>query len=192
MLRTLYNKTLALAASPRAPWWLAIVSFAESSVFPIPPDVLLVPMVAAKPHRAWTLAAICTLASVAGALLGYTIGYALYDQIALPIIRFYHYESAANAFVESIRTYGIWLILLKGVTPIPFKIVTITAGLAHLDVIPFTLACLATRGARFFIEAALLRKYGAPVLAMVEKRLTLVAVVSLLAIVAGFALLKLL
>ncbi len=191
MLRRLYDSVLRLAASPRAPVWLALVSFSESSFFPVPPDALLIPMAASRPERAWRLAAITTVASVLGGLLGYVIGYALYEQVALPVIRFYHYEAAAGAFVESIRQNGVWLILLKGVTPIPFKIVTITAGLAHMDVVTFVLACLVTRGARFFLWAAVLRRYGAPVLAMVEKRLTLVTVVSLLAIVGGFVLLKL-
>ena len=192
MLRRLYDRVLALSASPRAPWWLALVSFAESSFFPVPPDALLLPMVAARPHRAWRLAAICTAASVAGGVFGYYIGYALYDQFAAPVIRFYHYEAAADAFKRNIQDYGVWLILIKGVTPIPFKIVTITAGLAHMDLVPFILACLATRGARFFLEAAVLRRYGAPVLAMVEKRLALVAITSVAAIVLGFVLLKLL
>lgn len=192
MLRRLYDRVLALSASPAAPWWLALVSFAESSFFPIPPDVLLLPMVAARPDRAWRLATICTVASVLGALLGYAIGYMLYEQVALPVIRFYHYDAAAAAFVDNIRTYGVWLILAKGVTPIPFKIVTITAGMAQLDLVPFVLACLVTRGARFFIEAAVLRKFGQPVLRMVEKRLALVMAVVAVSIVGGFLALKVL
>ena len=192
MLRRLYDRVLALSASPAAPWWLALVSFAESSFFPIPPDVLLLPMVAARPDRAWRLATICTVASVLGALLGYAIGYTLYEQVALPLIRFYHYDAAAAAFVDNIRTYGVWLILAKGVTPIPFKIVTITAGMAQLDLVPFVLACLVTRGARFFIEAAVLRKFGQPVLRMVEKRLALVMAVVAVSIVGGFLALKVL
>ena len=191
MLRRLYDRVIALSASPRAPLWLALVAFAESSFFPIPPDALLLPMVAARPDRAWFLATICTVSSVLGGLLGYIIGYALYDQVALPIIHLYHYDTAAAAFVESIRANGVWLVLLKGVTPIPFKIVTIAAGAVHLAIVPFILACIVTRGARFFIEAAILRRYGAPVLAAIEKRLAVVAIGSVVAIVAGFLLLKL-
>jgi len=190
MLRSLYNRVLALSASPRAPLWLALVSFAESSFFPIPPDALLLPMVAARPERAWMLATICTVSSVLGGLLGYVIGYALYEQVALPIIHLYHYDNAAASFVESIRAAGVLLVLAKGVTPIPFKIVTIAAGAVQLPIVPFVLACIVTRGARFFIEAAILKRYGAPVLAAVEKRLALVAIVSVLAIVGGFLLLK--
>lgn len=190
MLRRLYDRVIALSASPRAPVWLALVAFAESSFFPIPPDALLLPMVAARPDRAWFLATVCTVSSVLGGLLGYVIGYALYDQVALPIIHLYHYDAAAASFVESIRANGVWLVLLKGVTPIPFKIVTIAAGAVRLELVPFVLACIVTRGARFFIEAAILRRYGAPVLAAVEKRLALVVVGSVVAIVAGFLLLK--
>lgn len=186
MLRRMYARVLALSASPQAPWWLALVSFAESSFFPIPPDLLLIPMVAARPVRAWRLAALCTAASVLGGLLGYAIGALLYDRVALPLIHLYHYEAAADAFVDSVRRYGVWLILVKGLTPIPFKIVTIACGMAGLELIPFVLACLVTRGARFFIEAAVLRRYGEAVLAMVERRLTLVTVVVLVAVVAGF------
>src|SRR6195952_2484613 len=107
MLRALYDRVLALAASPRAPLWLAVVSFAESSFFPVPPDALLVPMVLARPERAYRLALLCTLASVAGGILGYFIGYALYDAVAAPLIRFYHYEAAAQGFVERFQQYGL-------------------------------------------------------------------------------------
>ena len=192
MLNNLYTRVLALSAGPHAPWWLAAISFVESSFFPIPPDVLLVPMVAARPDRAWRLAAICTAGSVLGGMLGYAIGFAFYDQVALPLIRLYHYEAAADAFVESMRTYGVWIILAKGLTPIPFKLVTIACGIAHLNLVTFVLACSVTRGARFFLEAALLRRYGASVLAVVEKRLALVTVITVLAVVAGFVLLKVL
>ena len=190
MLRRLYDRVLSLSAEPRAPLWLAVVSFTESSFFPIPPDALLIPMIAARPARAWWLAILCTAASVLGALLGYYIGYALYDAVAVPLIRFYHYEAAADAFIANIRISGVWLILIKGVLPIPFKLVTIACGLVHLDLIPFVLACTVTRGARFFIEAAVLRRYGAPALAMIERRLGLVAVLSIAAVVGGFLLVR--
>ncbi len=190
MLRTLYDRVLSLAASRRAPWWLALVSFAESSFFPIPPDALLIPMVLARPERAWRLAAICTASSVLGGLLGYWIGYALYDQLALPLIRFYHYEAAADAFRARFNEWGLWVILIKGLTPIPYKIVTITSGAAHFPLGAFMLASLATRGARFFLLAALLRRFGEPIRAFIERRLTLVTTVSALAIVGGFLALK--
>ena len=191
MLRRFYDRVLALAASPRAPWWLALVSFAESSFFPIPPDALLVPMVLARPDRAWRLALICTLSSVAGGMLGYFIGYALYDQLAAPLIRFYHYEAAADAFVQRFNEWGLWVILIKGLTPIPYKIVTIASGLAHFNLGVFVAASLVTRGLRFFLVAALLRRFGAPVQAWIEKRLTLVTSLVAVSIVGGFLLLRL-
>ena len=191
MLRRLYDRILALAASPRAPLWLALVSFAESSFFPVPPDALLIPMAIARPDRAYRYALICTIASVVGGMLGYLIGYALYDTLAAPLIHFYHYEAAADAFVQKFQEWGLWVILIKGLTPIPYKIVTITSGLAHFNFGVFILASVITRGARFFLLAFLLRRFGAPVRAFIERRLTLVTSVSAVAIVAGFLVLRL-
>ena len=190
MLRNLYDRVLALSASRRAPVWLALVAFAESSFFPIPPDALLIPMVLARPERAWRLATICTISSVLGGLLGYTIGYAFYDQVALPLIRFYHYEAAADAFVARFNEWGVWIILIKGLTPIPFKIVTITSGLAHFNLAVFLAASIVTRGARFFLVAFLLRRFGPPVQAWIEKRLTLVTSIAAASIIGGFLILK--
>jgi membrane protein YqaA with SNARE-associated domain len=190
MLKRLYDRVLALSASPRAPLWLALVAFAESSFFPVPPDALLIPMVAARPERAWRLAAICTAGSVLGALLGYAIGAVLYQQVALPLIELYHLHDKADAAVQSFQNYGIWVILAKGLTPIPFKLVTIAAGMAHMALVPFILACAITRGARFFLEAALLRKFGQPVLRLVEQRLALALGLSVAAVVGGFLIVK--
>ncbi len=191
MLRRFYDRVLLLAASPRAPVWLALVSFAESSFFPVPPDALLVPMALARPERAWRLAAICTVASVLGGMLGYLIGYAFYDAVALPLIHFYHLEARADAFVAGFREYGLAIILIKGLTPIPYKIVTITSGLAHFDFGLFVAASVVTRGARFFLLAALLRRFGEPVRAFIERRLTLVTSLTAAGIVGGFLLLRL-
>jgi membrane protein YqaA with SNARE-associated domain len=191
MLRRFYDRVLLLAASRRAPVWLALVSFAESSFFPVPPDALLVPMALARPERAWRLAAICTVASVLGGMLGYLIGYAFYDAVALPLIRFYHLEARADAFVAGFREYGLAIILIKGLTPIPYKIVTITSGLAHFDFGLFVAASVVTRGARFFLLAALLRRFGEPVRAFIERRLTLVTSLTAAGIVGGFLLLRL-
>ena len=190
MLRRFYDRVLLLAASPRAPLWLALVSFAESSFFPVPPDALLVPMALARPDRAWRLAAICTVASVLGGMLGYLIGYAFYDAVALPLIRFYHMEAKADAFVAGFQQYGLWIILIKGLTPIPYKIVTITSGLAHFGFGLFVAASAVTRGARFFLVAALLRQFGEPVREFIERRLTLVTSLTAAGIVGGFVLLR--
>jgi len=192
MLRTLYLRTLALAASPRAPWWLAVISFTESSFFPIPPDALLVPMALARPDRAWRFAAICTIASVAGGALGYLIGYAVFDQLARPVIALYGYGDKFAAFQALYAEYGLWVILIKGLTPIPYKIVTIASGAAHFDFWVFMLASILTRGARFFLVATLLHFYGDAVRDFIDRRLTLVTTVVAVGIVGGFLLLKLL
>lgn len=192
MLRRLYDSVLALAASRHAPWWLAVISFTESSFFPIPPDALLIPMCLARPDRAWRLALICTVSSVVGGAFGYFIGYALFEVLATPVIQFYHYEAAFERFRAMYAEYGLWVILVKGFTPIPYKIVTIASGAADFNFGVFMLASLATRGARFFLVAGLLRAYGEPVRLFIEKRLTLVTTVGVAGIIGGFVLLKLL
>lgn len=190
MLRRFYDRVLALSADRRAPTWLALISFAESSFFPIPPDALLVPMALSRPDRAYRFALICTLASVAGGVLGYFIGYALYEQLAAPLIRFYHYEAAADAFKARFEEYGLWVILIKGLTPIPYKIVTIASGAAQFNFGVFIAASVLTRGARFFLVAALIRHFGEPVRSFIERRLTLVTTVTAIGIVGGIVLLK--
>jgi membrane protein YqaA with SNARE-associated domain len=192
MLLTLYRRVLALAASPYAGWWLALIAFAEASFFPIPPDALLVPMALAKPRQAWRFAAICTVASVVGGALGYLIGYAVFDQLARPILDFYGYGAAYAAFQAKFQEYGLWIILIKGLTPIPYKIVTIAAGAAHFAFGPFMAASLLTRGARFFLVAALLHVFGDSVRDFIERRLTLVTSALAVGIVGGFLAIKLL
>src|SRR5690348_8292183 len=190
MLRRLYDRILALAASPRAEWWLAIVAFAESSFFPVPPDALLIPMVLARPRYAWRFAAICTVASVVGGALGYLIGYAVFDQLALPVLNFYGYGDRFASFQALYAQYGLWVILIKGLTPIPYKIVTIASGAAKFDFAVFMAASLVTRGARFFLVAALLRLFGTPVRDFIERRLTLVTSMLAAGIVGGFLVLR--
>jgi membrane protein YqaA with SNARE-associated domain len=191
MLRRLYLRTLALAASPRAPWWLAAIAFAEASCFPIPPDALLIPMALARPDRAWRLALVCTLGSVAGGALGYFIGYAVFDQLARPLIELYGYGPRFTAFQALYAQYGLWIIVIKGLTPIPYKIVTIASGAAHFDFAVFMAASLVTRGARFFLVAALLRFFGTPVRDFIERRLTLVTSLLAAGVVGGFLILRL-
>ena len=190
MLRRLYDKVIALSASRHAPWWLAAISFAEASFFPIPPDVLLIPMVLARRERAWSLALLCTIASVAGGALGYFIGYALFEVLATPLLHAYHYEAAFARFKDSYAEYGLWVILLKGVTPIPYKIVTIASGAASFNFWVFMAASVATRGARFFLVSALLYFFGPPVRAFIEKRLGLVLLGVLAGIIFGFVVLR--
>ena len=190
MLKRFYHRVLALAASPRAPIWLAIVSFAESSFFPIPPDALLVPMALARPDRAWRLAFVCTVASVLGGVLGYVIGYALFDVIATPLLRAYHYEAAFERFRQSYAEWGLLIILVKGLTPIPYKIVTIASGAALFNFPLFVAASIVTRGARFFLVATLLHFYGEAVRDFIERRLTLVTTLVAAGIVLGFVILR--
>ncbi|MEA2767442.1 MAG: hypothetical protein QOD93_404 [Acetobacteraceae bacterium] len=192
MLRRLYARVMALAASPYAGWWLALIAFAEASFFPIPPDALLVPMALARPRSAWKFAAICTVASVAGGALGYLIGFAVFDQIAQPILRMYGYGAAYAAFQAKFQEYGMWIILIKGLTPIPYKIVTIAAGAARFDFLLFMMASALTRGVRFFLVATLLHFYGDAVRDFIERRLTLVTSALALGVVGGFLALKLL
>ncbi|HVZ10186.1 YqaA family protein [Rhodopila sp.] len=190
MLRRLYDRLLRLAASPAAPWWLALVSFAEASFFPIPPDVMLIPMALARPRAAWVFAAICTAASVAGGACGYLIGDAVFEQIARPILALYGYGPAYAAFAAKFQEYGVWIVLIKGLTPIPYKIVTIAAGAAQMAFWPFMLASLITRGTRFFLVAALLHYLGDPVRDFIERRLTLVTSAVAAGVVGGFLVLK--
>ncbi|HEX3576419.1 MAG TPA: YqaA family protein [Rhodopila sp.] len=192
MLRRLYGRVMALAASPNAAWWLALIAFAEASFFPIPPDALLVPMALARPRAAWRFAAICTAGSVAGGALGYLIGFAVFDQVARPILDVYGYGAAYAAFQAKFQEYGLWIILIKGLTPIPYKIVTIAAGAARFAFWPFMAASLLTRGARFFLVATLLHFYGDAVRDFIEKRLTLVTSALAVGVIGGFLALKLL
>lgn len=185
MLKSLYNWMMGLAASKHAPAALAGISFAESSFFPIPPDVMLAPMVLAEPRRAWSYATICTIGSVAGALLGYAIGALLYDSLGKGIIDFYGYQGGAEAFRKAYAEHGHWIILLKGLTPIPFKLVTITSGFAGYDLVMFVLLSALTRGLRFFAVAGLLNRFSGPIRRMLDEHLTAIAIVMGVAIVGG-------
>lgn len=190
MIRRLYHWVLALAASPAAPFWLFGVAFAEASFFPVPPDVLLVAMALANPRRAWRLAAIATAGSVLGGALGWVIGYALFNQIAAPILHTYGYGPAFHAFQARFAEWGVWIVLIKGLTPIPYKIVTIAAGAAAFNFPLFMLASLVTRGGRFFLVAALLRRFGAPMALFIEQRLMLLTTLLAIAIIGGFLALR--
>ncbi|MEA4838274.1 MAG: YqaA family protein [Rhodospirillaceae bacterium] len=190
MLKRLYAWLMRAAAHRWAPLWLALVSFAESSVFPIPPDVMLVPMVLANPKRAWLYAALATVSSVLGGWLGYAIGFYLYETVGQTVIDLYHLGPEFDAFHKSFTDYGAWIVLLKGMTPIPYKLVTIAAGVAHLDPLVFTLASIGSRAMRFFLVAALLWRYGETIRDFIEKRLTLVTTGCAIALVGGFAILK--
>ncbi len=186
MLRGLYNWIMRLAAGPNAPWALAAVAFVESSVFPIPPDVLLIPMIIAAPRRAWRYAAIATVASVAGGFLGYAIGYFAFDTIGRAVIEFYHAMPAYERFKAAAAEWGAWVIILKGMTPIPYKLVTIASGFVKFDLLTFAFASLISRSLRFFLVAALLYWFGEPIRAFIEGRLMLVSSLFAAGLVGGF------
>jgi membrane protein YqaA with SNARE-associated domain len=169
MFKSLYRWTLSLAQSPRAPWALAGVAFAESSFFPVPPDVLLVPMSLAKPKAAWRYAAICTVASVLGGMVGWLIGYVLWDTLGKWLIDLYGYGSKMEALRESYAKWGALVILVKGVTPIPYKLVTIVSGLLEYNFALFVLLSIVTRGARFFLIAGLLNRFGDQARALLDR-----------------------
>jgi membrane protein YqaA with SNARE-associated domain len=190
MLRSLYDRVIALSERPAALGWLFAIAFAEASFFPIPPDAMLIPMALAAPRRAFSFALIATLGSVLGGALGYGIGYALLDRLAQPIIDFYHYRQAFAGFQQKFAEYGVWIILIKGLTPIPYKIVTIAAGAAAFNFPLFIGASILTRGTRFLLEAWLLRHFGAPARNFIEERLTLVTGLVAVGIVGGFLLLR--
>lgn len=178
------------AGSPHAMRGLGIVSFLESSVFPIPPDVMIVPMVLARPQDAWRIAAVATAASVVGGLAGYAIGYFLLETVGQWIIQLYGLADKVAAYQAAYDEWGLWIILIKGLTPIPYKLVTIASGMAHFSLPVFILASILTRGARFFLVAALLRAYGPPIRDFIEARLTLVTSLFAALIVLGFVSLR--
>ncbi|MGE0271525.1 MAG: YqaA family protein [Alphaproteobacteria bacterium] len=190
MLRGLYDWTIRLAGHRHATAALFAVSFAESSIFPVPPDAMLVPMILANPRKAWLFAGVCTVASVLGGLVGYGIGYFLYDTLGKPILQLYGQQEQIEHALAWYREWGAWIVAIKGFTPIPYKVVTITSGFAHLDIWAFVLASIVSRIPRFFLVAALLRRYGDPIRAFIEKRLYLVTTLFLLFLIGGFVVIE--
>lgn len=191
MLRKMYDWVFALARSRHATPALAVVSFAESSFFPIPPDVMLCPMILARPERAYFYAGVCTAASVLGGILGYAIGYFLND-VGLWVLNLMGHSDGLEHFKAWFADWGLWVILIKGLTPIPYKLVTIASGLAAFSFPVFMAASVVTRGGRFFLEAWILKKFGPAMLAVVEKRLALFSIIGVVLLVALIAAVKLL
>ncbi|HEV2629641.1 MAG TPA: YqaA family protein [Pseudolabrys sp.] len=189
MLRRLYDWCIGAAHKPHAMWMLGAIAFAESSFFPVPPDVMLIPMSLARPQRAYVMALWCTVASVSGGLLGYAIGALLYDSVGAWLIHLYGYGNKVEAFRTAYAQWGAWIILLKGLTPIPYKIVTITSGFANYNLGLFIVFSIIARGTRFFVLAFLLHRYGEQARHFIEKRLglwvTLGAAVVVIGIVAA-------
>ncbi|WP_305987886.1 YqaA family protein [Roseibium sp. MMSF_3544] len=190
MIRRLYDWTLSLAAGPRAPAALGSVSFVESSVFPIPPDILLIPMVIARRERAWWYAFLCTVTSVAGGILGYLIGMFLFEQVAQPVLSFYGKMDKFDEFSAVFNHWGWWFVFFAGLTPFPYKVITIASGVAGLSLPVFIVASIVSRGLRFFIVAGLLYFFGPPIKDFIEKRLGLMFTLFVVLLVGGFVLLR--
>lgn len=186
MFKRFYDWLMALAQGPYAMAALAGVAFAESSFFPLPPDLLLAPMALAKPRAAWRYALIATIASVAGGALGYWIGAALYDTLGQWLINLYGYQGRIAALKQTYADYGAWVILIKGLTPIPYKLVTIVSGLLGYPFWTFIALSILTRGARFFLVAGALNRWGDPLRAALERHFAAFLATLLGAVVIGF------
>ncbi|PRY95114.1 membrane protein YqaA with SNARE-associated domain [Hasllibacter halocynthiae] len=190
-IRRLYDWTMRHGAGPHALWVLAAVSFVESSVFPIPPDLLMIPMILAAPRRAFLIAGVCTLASVTGGLAGYGIGLFFYEALGQPILAALGKADAMDAFGARFNDQGFWAVLIAGLTPFPYKVITIMSGWTGMPLGTFLVTSVVARGLRFFVIAALLWKFGAPVRDFVERRLGLMSVLFCVLLAGGFAALRL-
>ena len=189
-IRKIYDKMLKLSEGKGAMVALFAVAFAESSFFPIPPDIMLIPMILAAPSKAWRIAGLATLASVLGGFFGYAIGVFFFEVIAEPLLSFYGYLEKFHTFESYYHEYGAWIVFGAGLTPFPYKIITIASGAVHLDLAVFTVASVLARGGRFFVVAWLLKKYGAPMKVFIEKNLGWLSVLFLILLIGGFAVLK--
>lgn len=191
VMRSLYDWTMNLASGPKAVWALCAIAFIESSFFPIPPDLLLIPLILARRTAAFRIAALTTISSVLGGAFGYAIGYFLYQSVGIPVLDFYHYTEQFERFCASYNEYGAWIVFGAGLTPFPYKIVTIASGVTHLNFIIFMLASVIARGARFYFVAWLLWKYGEPMKKWIEKNLGWLSVAFFILLIGSFFLIKL-
>lgn len=190
MMKRIYDWMMARARDERAPQALFWVSFVESSFFPIPPDVMLLPMVLANRLKAWWYATVATVGSVIGGMFGYAIGYFFFEQIGKPILVFYGKAQSFDQFTAWFNEWGVWILIVKGMTPFPYKVLTITAGVTAMPLLQFMAASIVARAMRFFLVAGLLYYFGDPIREFVEKRLTLVTTVLVALIVVGFLAVK--
>ena len=190
MIRRLYDWTLAWAEHPRALWVLAFVAFIESSVFPIPPDVLMIPMILAAPRNAFLIAGVATLSSVIGGMLGYAIGAFAWESLGEPILTSLGKAEAMAAFSERFNGVGFWAVLTAGITPFPYKVITIMSGWTAMPLGTFIITSIIARGLRFFIVAVLLWKFGAPIRDFIERRLGLMFTLFIALLIGGFAVVR--
>ena len=189
-VRKIYDAVFHLSKDNGAMYWLFAVAFIESSFFPIPPDVMLIPMILAAPDKAWKIAGVATVGSVIGAYFGYAIGFYFFQLIAEPLLGFYGYLDKFNSFKNLYNQYGAWIVFGAGITPFPYKIITIASGVVHTNLLVFTVASIIARGMRFFLVAWLLKKYGEAMREFIEKNLVWLSVVFLLLLIGGFAAVK--
>ena len=192
LTRRIYDHTLNLASRKNALTWLFIISFIESSFFPIPPDIMIIPMVLATPKEAYKIAGVATVASVLGGYFGYFIGIYGFELIARPLLEFYGYMKQLGEFENYYHEYGAWIVFGAGITPFPYKIITIASGVVRLDLVVFTIASVIARGMRFYFIAWLLKRFGDPMKVFIEKNLNLLSILFLLLLIGGFAAVKLL
>lgn len=190
MMRRLYDWMMRMAGSPKAPHALSIVSFIESSFFPIPPDIMLIPMVLANRVKAWWYASLATISSVLGGIAGYLIGYLLYDFAGKPLLEFYGYLEKFQHFSGQYNDYGAWIVLFAGITPFPYKVITIASGVSGLNFAVFVIASVIARAIRFFAVAGLLYWFGPPIREFIEKHFGLVTIVFFVLLFAGFYAIK--
>ena len=192
LTRRIYDHTLNLASRKNALTWLFVISFIESSFFPIPPDIMIIPMVLATPKEAYKIAGVATVASVLGGYFGYFIGVYGFELIARPLLEFYGYMKQFGEFDNYYHEYGAWIVFGAGITPFPYKIITIASGVVRLDLVVFTIASVIARGMRFYFIAWLLKRFGDPMKVFIEKNLNLLSILFLLLLIGGFAAVKLL
>ena len=190
MLRRLYDWTMRLAEHRHAMWWLAFVAFIESSVFPIPPDILMIPMILARPSRAWLIASVALTASVIGGLLGYAIGALAFTELGQPILESLGKGDAVAAFNTRFNDVGFWAVLVAGMTPFPYKVITIMSGWTGMPLLTFIVTSILARGLRFYLVAFLLWKFGAPIRDFIERRLGLMFALFCALLIGGFYVVK--
>lgn len=190
MLQKFYDRTIALSAHRHALLALALISFIESSVFPIPPDVLIIPMVLAARDRAWIIAGVATVSSVLGGFAGYAIGHLFFEAIGQPILDLYGYAAKFDEFAAAYNEWGVWIVGGAGFTPFPYKVITIASGVTGLDLMEFGLASAISRGARFFLVAALLWKFGPPLRRFIEGNLAMLTTLFFVLLFGGFVLVR--
>ena len=192
VIRKLYNWTLLKSSKKQAPWFLGIISFAESSFFPIPPDIILIPMVLAKRTKAFFFALICTLSSVVGGAFGYCIGFLLFNSVGILLINFYDLTEGVNIFKDYYNVYGAWIVIIAGFTPFPFKVITIASGLFQLNFIIFILCSILSRGARFYLVAGLLYLFGEKIKLLIEKYFNILTILFFVLLIGSILIIKIL